>query len=149
MAHFPDNSDAAFRNHSRAHKPSPLLLHYNYGAAAIKNWGHGKEVLKKLIPKPPHPEVPVTPLTPPAGPSYTKHGRGITVAKLKAARDPGGVGGGTGGLVESEDQEWDEDDMMLFLWGNTQAAKDRHLEKASKDARRIEQWRGDVPQGSV
>lgn len=147
MAHFPNNSDAAFRNRSRAQKPSPLLLHYNYGAAAIKNWGHGKEVLKKLIPKPSHPEVPVTP---PAGPSYIRHDRGITLAKLKAAREPGGVGGGTGGLGESEGQAmWDEDDMMLFLWGNTQAAKDRHLEKASEDTRRIEQWRGDVPQDSV
>lgn len=32
----------------------------------------------------------------------------------------------------SKDQEtWDEDDVMIFLWGNTKAAKEHHLKKAS------------------
>jgi hypothetical protein len=39
---IPHNSDAAFKRHTNASKPSDILLHYNYGAAAIKIWGMGK-----------------------------------------------------------------------------------------------------------
>ncbi|KAJ7729221.1 hypothetical protein B0H14DRAFT_3518366 [Mycena olivaceomarginata] len=35
----PNNKDAAFKKHSKKPKPSPLLLHYNYGVAALKWWG--------------------------------------------------------------------------------------------------------------
>jgi len=42
---IPNNLDAAFRKYTKELKPSKLLLHYNYGAAAVKNWGHGIEVL--------------------------------------------------------------------------------------------------------
>jgi hypothetical protein len=45
-AFIPVNRDAAFRESSDEQKPSGLLLHYNYGAAAVKVWGHGKEVLE-------------------------------------------------------------------------------------------------------
>ena len=35
-----------------------------------------------------------------------------------------------GGLVESEGQAvWDEDDVMLFFWGNSQDPKEPHLKK--------------------
>ena len=36
--------------------------------------------------------------------------------------------------LDSEGQEsWDEDDVMLFCWGNTPAAKERHRKKRSGD----------------
>ncbi|KAJ7856974.1 hypothetical protein B0H14DRAFT_2578610 [Mycena olivaceomarginata] len=35
----PNNKNAAFKKHSKKPKPSPLLLHYNYGVAALKWWG--------------------------------------------------------------------------------------------------------------
>lgn len=54
----PDNSDATFKKHTKKAKPSDLLLHYNYGAAAVKRWGCGKEVLTKLA-NPARPQVPV------------------------------------------------------------------------------------------
>jgi hypothetical protein len=112
----PNNSDAAFKKHSGRPKPSELLLHYNYGAAAVKCWGHGTEVLQNRAK--PRPTVPVPA---PMGPSKTAHNRSIAIRKREAARaaDDGGAGNAaagpsTGELVESEGQAtWDEDDVML------------------------------------
>jgi hypothetical protein len=42
----PNNSDAAFKKYTKKPKPSELLLHYNYGAAAVKCWGRGIEALQ-------------------------------------------------------------------------------------------------------
>lgn len=73
--------DAAFSSGTHIAKPSGVLLHYNYGAAAVKWWGHHTDVLRS--PGPPHPPPPPPPprrsqrrLPPPApgpstaGPSY-------------------------------------------------------------------------------
>ncbi|KAI9566243.1 hypothetical protein HD554DRAFT_2118651 [Boletus coccyginus] len=43
-AALPSNSDAAFVSHHKP-KPSDLLLHYNYGAAAVKLWGRNHAIL--------------------------------------------------------------------------------------------------------
>ncbi|KAM6490780.1 hypothetical protein JOM56_013743 [Amanita muscaria] len=132
---IPNNNDAAFKKNSRKPKPSDLLLHYNYGAAALKCWGRGLEVLQNRA-NPPRPPVTVPA---PTGPSRTAHDRETVIRKFRTAWDPGGGGGGGGagsstagagteGLVESEGQAmWDEDDAILFFWGNSQAAKERHL----------------------
>lgn len=150
IATIPNNSDAAFKKYTRKPKPSDLLLHYNYGAAAVKSWGHGTDVLQNLA-NAPRPPVPVPART---GPSRTIHDKGAVIHKLDAARNPSGAGAasstagagaGMGGLVESEAQAmWDEDDVMLFFWGNSQAAKERHLKKVSENTRRMEQWRAQV-----
>jgi hypothetical protein len=50
---FPNNSDGAFLNQHEP-KPSDLLLHYNYGAAAVKHWGRNVDVLDK------RPDLPVS-----------------------------------------------------------------------------------------
>ena len=40
-----------------------------------------------------------------------------------------------------EDQvSWDEDDVILFSWGNTTAAKERHHNKVHETNRRIKAW---------
>lgn len=148
LAAVSNNTDATFKKATRKPKPSDLLLHYNYGAAAVKRWGRGTDLLVGNA-KPPRPPVPVAA---PAGPSKTKHDRAATIHKLDAARDPGGAGGespaagaGRGGLGESEGRvEWDEDDVMLFLWGNSPAATKRHLQKVNEDAERMKQWREGV-----
>jgi hypothetical protein len=50
-------------------------------------------------------------------------------------------------VAESEGQEkWDEDDVMLFLWGNSQAAKERHADEVAEESEKIEQWRRGVSQ---
>ena len=94
------------------------------------------------------------PVPAPTGSQRVTHDRTLTVEKLSKARSSGGAGAGsskagagTRELVESESQAmWDEDEVMLFFWGNSQAAKERHLKKVGENIRRMEQWRGGVPQ---
>ena len=49
---IPNNSDATFKKATKKAKPSDLLLHYTYGAAAIRRWGRGTEILTKLATPP-------------------------------------------------------------------------------------------------
>jgi hypothetical protein len=174
---IPHNSDAAFKRHTHNPKPSDLLLHYNYGAAAIKRWGCGIEVLRDNA-KPPRPPPP-TPVK--MGSSKTTHNRKAAIQKRDTARngkrggrrnatagpsritrsaqkrDTDGVGGGNAvagsgieGIVDSEGQaQWDEDDVMLFLWGNSNASKDRHRKKLEENNRHMDQWRDGVALASV
>jgi hypothetical protein len=145
---IPDNMDAAFRVSSREPKPSDLLLHYNYGSAAVKQWGHGVDYLKSLAPRP-TPPVPA-----PMGPSKIVHDRTIAVGKRKPPPTRGvrarkaTARAGAGEMVESEGKaSWDEDDVMLFFWGNTPAAKERHRKKVQETTQQMEAWRESVPQG--
>ncbi|KAF8495603.1 hypothetical protein BU17DRAFT_78499 [Hysterangium stoloniferum] len=139
QAMIPDNRDATFKKRTKKAKPSDLLLHYNYGAAAVKWWGNGKGTLQKLA-QPPRPPVPVPS---PSGPSRTTHDRNTAISKRDAARAAGrsGTGNATAGpstgegrLVDSEDQAiWDEDDVMLFFWGSSRAARERHGKKHARE----------------
>jgi hypothetical protein len=123
-----------------------LLLHYNYGAAAVKWLEQGVDVLQNRS-NPPRSPVPVQAEM---GPSRTKHDRATTI------NDAGGVGvgnapagAGAGEMVDSEDQaRWDEDDVMLFLWGNSKASKDRYRKKKEESSRRMERWREGTSQVS-
>ena len=150
---IPNNSDATFKKASKNAKPSDLLLHYTYGAAAVRRWGRGTEILTKLA-TPPRPQVRVPA---PAGLKRTIHDKGATVRKRSKGQSTAENGAGsstagaeTAGLVESEGQViWDEDEVMLFFWGNSEAAKERHLKKVRENTQRLEQWRGDVAQVSV
>ena len=68
----------------------------------------------------------------------------------------GAGGAGTSGvtvgntkMVDSEGQaQWDEDDVMLFLWGNSKAAKDRYHKKNKESTQDVDQWRQGVSQVS-
>jgi len=149
---IPNNGDATFKRQTKRPKPSDLLLHYNYGAAAIKQWGHGIQTFKQRT-NPPRPPVPIAA---PMGPQKTMHDRNTTIQKRNVARDADGVGAsnpmagaGTGGMVDSEHARWDEDDVMLFLWGNSMAATERHHKKQEESTQRMEQWRASVRQVSV
>jgi hypothetical protein len=51
--------NAAFSTGTQMAKPSGLLLHYNYGAAALKWWGHHTDILRSQ--DPPHPSPPLPP----------------------------------------------------------------------------------------
>ncbi|KAF9508852.1 hypothetical protein BS47DRAFT_1365677 [Hydnum rufescens UP504] len=57
LQHYPNNYDAAFSRQSQQPKPSALLLHYNYGAAALKQWGCRLDALKTHE-HPAHPKAP-------------------------------------------------------------------------------------------
>ena len=145
----PNNRDAAFKKRTKKLKPSPLLLHYNYGAAAVRWWGKGIETFQ-LQTNPPHPPVPTAAQS---GPQTTTHNRNTTIQKLNAARDASGAGpsnsgpgAGTSQTQQAVDSElqWDEDDVMLFFWANSKAARDRHKEKEAEQNQRMEQWRAGV-----
>jgi len=115
-------------------KPSELLLDYNYGAAAVKLWGHGTEVLQDLT----------TPVPPLVGPSKKKHDRNVKRKEVKKrnksrARNTAGE--------ESEKAVWDEDEVMLFLWGNSRAAQERHIKRSEDKRRDVEQWKRGIKYG--
>jgi hypothetical protein len=127
-------------------KPADLLLHYNYGAAAVKQWGKNTSVLTNRpdIPRP-------VPVPAPMGPTRVKDDRNIAIQKQAAAMSQGGQGSGSernrdegpAGDLEEQDR-WDEDDVMLFFWGNSKAALDRHAQKKQERTEYLEDWRAGV-----
>lgn len=141
---FPNNSDASFVS---LHKPKPaeILLHYNYGAAAVKQWGRNYAVLNNR-PGLPRPQEPV-----PAsmGSLKTVSDRTKTTDKLAQGRtersqrqDANNKSSVT--EVDSEQLGWDEHDVMLFFWGNSKASTERHAEKERERDRNISTWRSGI-----
>ncbi|KAI9567886.1 hypothetical protein HD554DRAFT_2314559 [Boletus coccyginus] len=135
---FPNNADAAFVSHDKP-KPSDLLLHYSYGAAAVTKWGRNHAILNS------RPGLP-RPTTVTLSPTKSIDNRQITTAELVAARDkevqlqPAGNEGGMDS-TKSEQPVWDEDDVMLFFWGNSIPSMERHAEKERERKETIEKWR--------
>ncbi|KAF9506089.1 hypothetical protein BS47DRAFT_1399804 [Hydnum rufescens UP504] len=74
----PNNLDATFIQSTKKRKPSRLLLHYNYGAAAVKRWGHGLEALDSQL----NPARPAGPM----GAPRTVRDRGVTIQEHGAAQ---------------------------------------------------------------
>lgn len=100
--------------------PSDILLHYNYGAAAVKWWGHGVEVLHGRF-NPPRPK-PV--LAPSSGPLTTP---------------------GSGDRTTPDDEVTWEENLVLFLSANSRASKNRRLKKTQENVQRMERWRNGLP----
>jgi hypothetical protein len=50
--------------------------------------------------------------------------------------------GGAGDLEVEE--KWDEDDVMLFFWGNSKAALERHAQKEQERTEYLQDWRAGV-----
>ena len=63
-----------------------------------------------------------------------KKRRAALAASLKAAKKSAKSKG-------KSKADWDEDDVMLFLWGNSRAASDRHLKKSEEKREGFEKWR--------
>ena len=40
---------------------------------------------------------------------------------------------------------WDEDDVMLFFWGNSKAARERYRKTHEAKRENLEQWRQGIP----
>ena len=128
-------------------KPADLLLHYNYGAAAVKQWGKNTSILTNRpdIPRPP------VPISAAMGSKRVKDDCNIAIEKRAAATSQGGqVAGsernrseGAAGDLEEQDR-WDEDDVMLFFWGNSKAAMERHDQKKQERTEYLEDWRAGV-----
>jgi hypothetical protein len=58
----------------------------------------------------------------------------------KAQQRPANVGG-SAEAIDSEQPAWDEDDVMLFFWGNSKAATQRHAKKEQEREESINKWR--------
>ena len=139
---FPNNRDAAFVSHHKP-KPSDLLLHYNYGAAAVKKWGRNHAILNSrpglLRPKPPE--------TVTMAPTESVGNCKLTITKLTAAQDngvqqqPGEGNTNSAAATDSEQPVWDEDDVMLFFWGNSMPSMERHAKKERERTESINKWR--------
>ena len=137
-----NNADAAFGKASTARKPSALLLHYNYGAAAVKLWGRKTHILQGHS-KESHPPKPVPiPLGSPKGihdRTVATEKRRKAVAAAEAAKKASSSKG------PDRKAAWDEDDVMLFFWGNSRAARERHLKTSKAKRENLEQWRQGLP----
>jgi hypothetical protein len=110
-------------------------------AAAVKCWGKNSAILgtRAGLPHPPKPAVALM------APTRAVGARTGTIAKLDKARGAdqvqsadNGDGAGPSTLAEST---WDEDDVMLFFWGNTKAATERHAARERERERNIHEWR--------
>lgn len=146
-----NNANAAFKNNAEEDEPSAVLLHYTYGSRAVNAWGKGIEVLTKLA-KPPRPSQTVAAM----GPSRRINDRNVAINKRDKARELDGAAGGnftagtgTGGLVKSEGDTLDGDEVMLFFWANSKDARERRVQQTKENARRMESWRNGVVQGVV
>lgn len=133
------NTDATFKKGTQKRKPSDLLLHYNYGAAAVKWWGRGVEVFQSRL----NCVRPPTPAPALVGRTSSRHDRAITVQDRgeTEARD------GPGEMLDTEavQTRWDEDDVMLFFWGNSRGATERYRKKQEESIQKMERWRQGVP----
>lgn len=164
--------DAAFKRGTNLAKPSALLLHYNYGAAAVKRWGHHRQFLsashRRNIPRP-RPTAQITPG--PGRPSTTVNDRAVAIRKRERAADTAGSskrrrgrtrkhtvgheeqgqdGSGMGNVVvEAVDGStgWDEDDWMQFFWTNTKAARERRQVAEEEFSSHISEWVSGVSRG--
>jgi len=136
---LPDNTDAAFGEASAASKPAALLLHYSYGAAAVKLWGHNTHILghakKSRPPKP----APISIDQP-----KTVHDRNLTIEKRSiAAEEEAKKTRADEGRKRKA--TLDEDDVMLFFWGNSRRARERYLKTREEKRENLEQWRQGLP----
>jgi hypothetical protein len=158
--------DAAFNKDTNLAKPSGLLLHYNYGAAAVKRWGRQTHLLSATNRRDvPRPSTVVTPE--PADPSRKINDRTKAIeqrerqaeantagsSKRRRGRPRKRIGGpkerdqhAGNVVVEAVDGSagWDEDDLMLFFCLNTKAARERRRVADEEFSSRINQWASDV-----
>ncbi|KAH9953599.1 hypothetical protein BC827DRAFT_1159154 [Russula dissimulans] len=141
-------------------KPSSLILHYNYGAAAVKLWGHRTEILAR--PNIPRSQIVMNHQS--GGPSRDRNNGLIAIRKRKGHNNTGGDRGESaesaevagGGATDVTDDPtvvvqpmvgyrgWDEDDWMLFFWGNTPAARERYRAADEQSSNRIAKWATEV-----
>jgi hypothetical protein len=164
--------DAAFKSGTNLPKPSALLLHYRYGASAVKLWGRHEHLLssdhRKNIPRPP---AEVTPY--PAGPSLSINDRSTAIKKRECSDDAAGSsrrkGDETGGSTardKERDQDdsstslvviepvdgstgWDADDWMLFFMSNSKAAHERRRVEDEEASSRIKKWASGISVGQA
>ena len=72
-------------------------------------------------------------------PQIRKRKKAQAAAPAKAKKQQTSAGEGS-----KRDATWDEDDIMLFFWGNSRVATNRYIEKHEEKKKKFEQWRQGV-----
>ncbi|KAJ7769504.1 hypothetical protein B0H16DRAFT_1307519 [Mycena metata] len=152
LARIPNNSDATFKKRTHLQKPSPMLLHYNYGAAAVKWWGHGASHLGiSNRPTMPRPSAPVPAATGPTRTKRTATGQLNTSLQKRAGNVVGSGSGAQDGEAARDKELMDPDEIVMFFWSRNPAALERRKREAEDQTReqeerasRMEQWRESV-----
>ncbi|KAJ7867348.1 hypothetical protein B0H14DRAFT_3441796 [Mycena olivaceomarginata] len=128
----PNNKDAAFKKHSKKPKPSPLLLHYNYGVAVLKWWGKVQGTYFQLGRAP-------------------THDRSLTTAKLAQARQLAGLQGGSGSNGEVDDidarRESEAERLVLTFYANAPATQSRRANQQAESTNRMVQRQNGIRVG--
>jgi hypothetical protein len=81
------------------------------------------------------------------GPSRSIHSRRSAIEKREAYFSQEGEASGSKRkraeeAADLEVQEgWDEDDVMLFFWGNSKVARERHAQSTRERTEYLENWR--------
>lgn len=142
--------DAAFRSDSDLPKPSGVLLHYNYGAAAVKFWGHNKDSLQcgTAPARPPPAPPPGSDTTYLSGPSTSIHDQSVAIRK-RQANDNTALAGSSkkrkGKAREQDhDDEWDEDDCVMFFWSTSKVARERRRAAEEEFSGHMKMWASGV-----
>jgi hypothetical protein len=148
---FPNNNDATFQDQTLP-KPSDLLLHYNYGAAAVKQWGKNVSVLTERPGVPRPLELVPAPMGP--GKVANEHLRSIKKRNAVTSKEGQGsrkkrktLSGARDTDSDSVQHSWDEDDVVLFFWGNSKVAQERRVREEQERGRHVEKWRDAVTGG--
>ncbi|KAG7445174.1 uncharacterized protein BT62DRAFT_214700 [Guyanagaster necrorhizus] len=73
---------------------------------------------------------------------------GLGARQLASERNEGNTGAES--AIESEPSDiWDEDDVMLFFWGNTKVSQERHAQEEEERREYLEKWRSGVPRDQL
>ncbi|GJJ06159.1 hypothetical protein Clacol_000348 [Clathrus columnatus] len=149
---IPDNNDAMFATTPASltlPRPSALLLNYNFGVAAVENWGHNKSLLYNClgVQRPERGAVAMGPSRVPG-----KEGRKSLAEKRKREDDEqkqdkagrSSTSQNTRTQQDDEGGEYDAEDIVLFFWGNSKAARERHQRKEENLRDSVEEWKSSV-----
>jgi len=158
-----NNTPASFRRNTRqSSTPSPLLLDYHYGAAAIAHWG---KKVNKLGPPTwiPGPEVPA-----PLGPTpKLRTGHQLDLGKRRQREDDRGEGPSSHGCHLSDASEHESgpstpqqqdkpgyatrgftveeaEELVFKIWISTPEAQAEYKREESDKKYKIDKWRKDV-----
>jgi len=119
---YSNNLDAAFLDQNLP-KPADILLHYNYGVAVVKWWGKNYACLQERLdlPRPGCAIAALMPTTTTTNDRIGPNQKQEAASGKKYGQNTGKCGQSTHSAAAADAPEvqevWDEDDVILFLWG--------------------------------
>ena len=139
--------DAVFSRNTPLSKPSDILLNYNYGAAAIKWWGHHTELLQSRAPRPLAPG----PSTAPRSNLRPRPAATTSVAVKKREGHSKSHNSQKKGVLDPSAadaskpwESWDEDDWIFYCMLNTKATRERQQAAQEESSSNVRAWAQEV-----